>query len=251
MKKEKVNMKREVKNKNVLIVIPAYNEEKSIDNVLKELKEFVNFADIIVINDCSYDNTKKVVLDNNIKCINNIFNMDSSFAILTGIKYAYENNYGYVIQMDADGQHLAYEVIKLYDSIKKYNVDVIIGSRYLEDLGYECSFFRRIGTLIFELLIKIFCKERITDPLSGFRCYNKKVINEFMKFDSYPEYLDANILIKLLNEGYIIKEVPVKMKQRENGKSKYSGIIQPIKYMVKMFYTIFWVLILTQKKKRG
>lgn len=244
MKKETIN-----KKKKILIVIPAYNEEMNIDKVLKSVKKDVGFADILVVNDGSTDNTRKIVLDNGVKCIDNIFNMDSSFAIQTGIKYAYENDYDYVIQMDADGQHIAKEATKLYETIIKEDVDVVIGSRYLEDLGYKGPQLRRWGTKIFEKLIKFFCKEKITDSLSGFRCYNKGVIKLLANYDNYLEYMDANFIIKLLQNDYKIKEIPVIMLPRSSGRSKFKGIIMPIKYMVKMFYIIFFTVIFKPKRK--
>lgn len=227
----------------ILFVIPAYNESENIEKVLNEIKKDVNYADILVINDCSKDNTAEIVEKNGVKCITNIFNMRYAMAVQTGIKYAFYNNYDYVIQMDADGQHIAKEAEKLYKEIKNSNVDIVIGSRYLKDTGYPCPLFRRIGTKIFEFLIKIFCKKKIADPLSGFQCFNKKVISRYARMGGYPEYPDANLVIDMLYSGYKIKEVPVKMRIRENGESMHSGIIKPIKYMIDMFYTIFFILI--------
>lgn len=233
----------------ILFVIPAYNEEENIEKVLKEIKEDVNYAEILVINDCSKDNTEKIVKRNGVKCISNIFNMKYAMAVQTGIKYAYENNYDYVIQFDADGQHIAKEAEKLYKYSKKNNCDVVIGSRYLKDTGYPCPFFRRIGTKMFERIIKIFCKKTIADPLSGFQCLNKKVIERYSKMGNYPEFPDANLVIEMLLNGYNVEEVPVKMRLREAGESMHGGIIKPIKYMVNMFYTIFFILITYKKKK--
>ena len=92
---------------------------------------------------------KKIVEENKVKCIDNIFNMRYAWAVQTGIKYAYQNNYDYVIQFDADGQHIAKEAMKLYKKMKKTNSDIVIGSRYLKDTGYPCPFFRKMGTKIF------------------------------------------------------------------------------------------------------
>lgn len=242
-------MKRKVEDK-LLFVIPAYNEAENIDRVLKEIKRDAPFADIIVINDCSKDNTKEIVESNDVKCISNIFNMRYAMAVQTGIKYAYKNNYDYVIQFDADGQHIASEAIKLYEEAKKDNYDIVIGSRYLENLGYPCPFFRRVGTKIFESMIKLFCHQTIADPLSGFQCLNKDVIERYSKMGNYPEYPDANLVIEMLKAGYKLKEVPVKMRIREAGESMHGGIIKPIKYMVEMFYTIVFIMIQTPIKKK-
>ena len=238
-----------MKDKKILFVIPAYNEAENIGKVLNEIKNDVDYADILVINDCSKDNTAEIVKQNKVKCITNIFNMRYAMAVQTGIKYAYENDYDYVIQFDADGQHIAKEAEKLYKTIIKENCDIVIGSRYLKDMGYPCPKFRRIGTKIFEYLIRIFCKEKIADPLSGFQCLNKKVIKRYAEMGKYPEFPDANLVIEMLREGYKIVEVPVKMRLRESGESMHGGIIKPIKYMINMFYTIIFIIISTPRKK--
>ena len=234
----------------VLVIMPAYNEADNIEKVLKEIKKDINYADILVINDCSTDDTEEIVRKNNVRCINNVFNMKYAMAIQTGLKYAKDNDYDYVIQMDADGQHIAKEAEKLYHEIKKSNVDIVIGSRYLKDTGYPCPFFRRIGTKMFELLVRIFCHQKIADPLSGFQCLNKRVIAKYSKIGGYPEYPDANLVIDMLLQGYKIKEVPVKMRLRESGVSMHSGIIKPIKYMVEQFYTCIVIFIKNIGKRR-
>ncbi len=172
-------------------------------------------------------------------------------AVQTGIKYAYENDYDYIIQFDADGQHIAKEAIKLLDTIKKTDSDIVIGSRYLKDMGYPCPFMRRFGTKIFEIIIKLICHQRIADSLSGFQCLNKDVIEYYSKMGNYPEYPDANLVIEMLRAGYKITEVPVKMRLRENGESMHGGIIKPAQYMINMFYTIFFIIIQTPIKKVG
>lgn len=238
-----------MKKEKVLFVIPAYNEAENIEKVLKEIKRDVSYADTLVLNDCSKDNTEEVVLKNKVKCINQIFNMKYAMNVQTGIKYAYQNDYDYVIQFDADGQHIAKEAVKLLERMKKTNADIVIGSRYLKDMGYPCPIMRRFGTKMFEIIIKLFCKKKIADPLSGFQCLNKKVIERYAKMGNYPEFPDANLVIEMLLLGYKIEEVPVKMRLREEGESMHGGIIKPIKYMINMFYTIVFILIQTPMKR--
>ena len=234
----------------VLFVIPAYNEEANIENVIKEIKKDVKYADILIINDCSTDNTKKIIENNNVKCITGIFNLKYAWAVQTGIKYAYQNDYDYVIQFDADGQHIAKEAEKLLNEMKKSNVDIVIGSRFLKDTGYKHPFFKKVATKLFTLIIKIFCKQEITDPTSGFQCLNKKVIEYYSKMGNYPEYPDANLIIDVLLKGFTIKESSVKMRLREAGESMHGGIIKPIKYMINMIYTITVILIINAMRGR-
>ena len=232
-----------MKRDKLLFVIPAYNESMNIEKTLNEIKKDVDYADIVVINDCSKDNTREIVEKNGIKCITMPFNVRYAMAVQTGIKYALENDYDYVIQFDADGQHIAKEAEKLYKAIKKEKCDIVIGSRYIEDLGYPAPFFRKLGTKMFSWIIKITCKEKITDPLSGFQCLNRRVIERYAKMGNYPEFPDANLVIEMLLSGYTIKEVPARMRLREFGESMHGGIIKPIKYMISLFYTIIFVLI--------
>lgn len=239
-----------MKKDKVLVVIPAYNEEDNIQKVLEEVKKDIDFADVLVINDCSKDNTKKILEKNKIKHLNNVYNVKYALSIQTGIKYAYYNDYDYVIQMDADGQHIASEAAKLYKVCKKENYDIVIGSRYIENTGYPCPFFRKIGTKLFSLMVRLFCHKKIADPLSGFQCLNKDVIKQYSMLGAYPEFPDANLVIDMLLKGYTIKETPVKMRLRETGESMHGGIIKPIKYMIGMFYTCIIIAIKNIGKRR-
>jgi glycosyltransferase involved in cell wall biosynthesis len=228
----------------ILVVIPAHNEAESIENVIFDIQKHIKNADILVINDCSTDNTaEKIITGNGLSRIDNIFNLGYAYSVQTGIKYAHENNYDFVIQMDADGQHLASEAKKLLDEAEKEDSDIVIGSRYCEANTYKAPLFRRFGTKMFERLIKIFCHQRITDPLSGFQCLNKRTIEAYSKPGAYPEYPDAGLIIEMIMKGYKIKEVPVTMKLRETGESMHSGVIKPIKYMATQFYTCIIIFI--------
>ena len=234
----------------ILVVIPAYNESENIEKVLKEIKKDINYADILVINDCSKDNTKEIVEKNGVKCITNVFNMRYAWAVQVGIKYARDNGYDYVIQMDADGQHIASEAEKMYKEAKKTGNDIIIGSRYIKNMGYPCPFMRRLGTKIFEIIIRLFTGKKIADPLSGFQCLNRDVIEYYAGCGNYPEFPDANLVIEMLLKGYKISEIPVKMRLRENGESMHGGIWKPIKYMVTQFYNCIVIVVKYFGKRR-
>lgn len=227
----------------ILTIIPAYNEAANIGPVLDTIKKSDFDTDVLVINDCSTDDTATIVKKAGVNCISNLFNMRYAWAIQTGLKYARDHDYDYAILMDADGQHLISEAAKLYNAATKTKSDIIIGSRYLKNLGYPCPFFRRIGTKFFSHIIKLFTKQRIADPLSGFQCLNKNVIKYYAGCGNYPEYPDANLIIEMLLKGYEITEIPVKMLIRENGTSMHSGIWKPIKYMVTQFYTCIVIFV--------
>ena len=226
----------------VLVVIPAYNEVDSISGVIDEIKHELKNTEILVVNDCSTDGTEKKV-EGRAKLINNIYNMGYAMSVQTGIKYAKLHGFDYVIQMDADGQHPASEAKKLLDACIDKNADIVLGTRYYKGSDYKSPFFRSFGTKLFVGLIRIFCKKRITDPLSGFQCINKRVIDYYSKPGNYPEYPDAGLIIEMLMKKYKIVEVPVKMRKRQAGVSMHSGIIQPIVYMVTQLYTCVVIFI--------
>lgn len=220
----------------VLIIIPAYNEAANIGRVLDDIKKDLPKFDILVIDDSSTDNTVEIIKKAKVDYITNLFNLRYAWAVQTGIKYAKLHNYDFAILMDADGQHIPSEAKKLYKTAINTNSDIIIGSRYLKNLGYSCPFFRKIGTKFFSILIRLFTKQKITDPLSGFQCINKRVIDYYSGCGNYPEFPDANLITEMLLKGYSITEIPIKMNARENGTSMHSGIWKPIKYMVTQFY---------------
>lgn len=240
-----------IDERKIIFTIPAYNEEMNIAKVIKEIKGEFNDSKILVINDCSKDKTKDIVQKEGVTCISQPFNMGYAMAIQTGIKYANEHGYDYVIQFDADCQHIASEARKLLNKMEEKKCDIVIGSRFLEKGSYNQTFFRKLGTNIFASLIKVFCKKKITDPTSGFQCLGKKAIERFSKMGMYPEFPDANLIIELIYNGYKIEEVPVKMRLREFGESMHGGIIKPIKYMISILYTICIIILRNVFRRRG
>ena len=231
----------------VLIIIPVYNESENILKVIEELKKENSSYDILIVNDGSTDNTLKVLEGQDVKIINNTFNMGYSHSIQLGIKYAYKNSYDYGVLFDGDNQHVASYIPELLNEAINNNSDLVIGSRYL-NRGYKQYFFRLLGTKIFSVIIKICCHKKISDPLSGMQCLNRKTMKYYATMENFPNYVDANLLIDLLLKKYKISEVPVKMRQRENGISMHSGIIKPIRYMLSMLYIIVITILLNIRR---
>ena len=229
--------------KDLLVIVPAYNEEMNIMGVVNELEKDIPAADILVINDCSTDNTLSILKHNKVNYITTPFNLRYAGGIQTGFKYALKKGYKYVAQFDGDGQHVAFELAKMYEVAKNDKVDIVIGSRFIKETNYKHSFFRKIGTMLFQRIIKMSCGVRITDPTSGLQVLNYKVYEEYSKINNYPEFPDANLIMEMILKGYTIKEVPVIMKERVYGESMHGGIWGPFTYMLRMFYSIFLVIL--------
>ena len=199
-----------------LIIIPAFNEHECIKNTVEMIiKEAPDF-DYVVINDHSTDNTLDILRENNYNFINLPTNLGIGGAVQTGYRYAYENDYDTAVQVDADGQHDPKYLSMMLDTLQNEKADMIIGSRFIENKGFQSTFARRIGITYFTKLIHILTGKVITDPTSGFRLGNRKVIEMFAK--DYPrDYPEPESVVTLLKCGMNVKEVPVEMRARQGG----------------------------------
>lgn len=229
--------------KELLVIIPVYNEEESIGTVIDDLKKHMGFADIIIVDDCSSDKTLDIVRNKRIKYLSLPFRLGYASVMQTGFKYAVKEDYKYVLQFDGDGQHRASEAKKIYKAIKKGEADIVIGSRFIKQTDYKHGLFRNIGTLLFRTIIFLICNKKIYDPTSGLQMISKKVVKRFAMMNNYPDYPDANLLVDLLLNDIRITEVSVEMNTRKHGVSMHSGILGPIKYIINMMYSIFIVIV--------
>ena len=230
-----------------LIVMPSFNEEASIGEVLEGIKKTTPGIPVLVINDGSVDQTAQLAEKHGAKVISLPYNSGYGVALQTAYLYAREHNYSIVIQMDADGQHDPAYIQDLLCAVKNSDVDVIIGSRFLGQNTYRTSIARRIGMFIFGKLASLFCQAKVSDPTSGFQAVKGKAI-EFIASDYYPpDYPDADFLIMLSRCGFKIREIPVKMHPSKVQKSMHSGS-QSVYYVFKMFLSIFVTLL--RKKPR-
>lgn len=230
-----------------LVIIPAYNEEKSIEYVISKLKKDYPRADYLVINDCSKDDTELVLNRINARYISFPLNLGIGGGVQAGYKYALKNGYDIAIQIDGDGQHDTAYLDKVIQPIEKGEADIIIGSRFINNEGFQSSGIRRIGIHVLNFLIYICCGVKIHDATSGFRAVNQKFIEIYAK--DYPvDYPEPEAIVKASLEGARIMEVPVVMKERENGKSSINSW-RSIYYMIKVSLAIV-LCRLSNKRKR-
>jgi glycosyltransferase involved in cell wall biosynthesis len=202
--------------KKTLIIIPAYNEEKTLGKVIRGIKRGAD-AKILVVNDGSQDKTENVARKNRADVISLPFNLGIGGSVQTGLKYAFLNDFDATVQVDADGQHDPKYIPKLLKALGS-KTDMVIGSRYKQKTNYPSSFLRKLGNQIFSYLIEVTCGQKIHDTTSGYRVYGKRAICLFAK--TYPiDFPEPESIVKLLKKGYRIKEVPVEMKKRGGGTS--------------------------------
>lgn len=228
--------------KKVILIIPAYNEEKNIlktyNSIIEYNKKNKTNYDVIVINDGSIDKTEKILKENGISHIELVSNLGIGGAVQTGYKYAYENGYDVAIQFDGDGQHDVAYVKDLIKEIDEY--DMVIGSRFVNKSrsGFRSSAARRIGIKIISFFIKIKTKKIVYDTTSGFRAVNKKIMKKFANV--YPrEYPEPISTTEVLLNGYKVSEVQVEMKERMAGKSSIR-LHKNVYYMINVLLNIFF-----------
>lgn len=231
--------------KKVLFVIPAFNEAANISRTIQMIRKLQMFADILVIDDGSDDDTFQKACNENVLAIALPFNLGIGGAVQTGFQYANKYHYDLVIRIDADGQHDPEYVRNIIEPIIDDEADFTIGSRFLPPFtGYRSSFIRRIGIQFFALLISFLTKNQTTDPTSGFTAYNKKMINIFSH--CYPQDFPEPEAIMIAQKYQArVKEVAVKMHKRTYGSSSIR-YIKTLYYMIKVTFAI---LLVKLKKK--
>ncbi len=226
----------------VLIIIPCYNEEVPLPLVLKEFKNFAppqGFQiDMVVVNDCSTDNTAQVARKNNVPLLDLTCNLGIGGAMQTGFKYAADNGYDMAVQVDGDGQHPPHELTKLLNAYQRDEADMVIGSRFLNKEGFQSSFLRRLGISYFYRLNKLFTGIPVYDSTSGFRLLGKRALAIAAKH--YPdEYPEPESLVIFGKHKLKIIETPVIMQSRQGGTSSIQRSAS-VYYMVKVTIAMFF-----------
>ncbi len=227
----------EGKKEEVLVVIPAFNEEERIGAVIQQVRKEVPEAQVLVVNDGSSDKTVDKALEAGARALSHPFNMGYGVALQTGYKYALKYDFDYVLQMDGDGQHDSRYLPALLEAVKEGQADVALGSRFLGAGKYRTPVLRRIGMLLFGFLASRLSGQKITDPTSGYQALSRKAI-EFCVKDAFPgDYPDADVLVMLHRAGLRIREIPVGMHPNLSGRSMHSGW-KPLYYIYKMILSI-------------
>ena len=218
----------------VLIIIPAYNEEKNLKRVIGHLQQVCPQFDYVIVNDGSTDGTERLCRQNQYRHISLPVNLGLSAAVRAGMRYASQKGYDMALQFDADGQHLPEYIQPMVDCMTQTNCDVVIASRYF---GSRMPFrMRTVGAKMITAAIRLTTGRHLSDPTSGMRLYSRRIIEQFIKDENNaPEPDTLSYLIRL---GADIREVKVEMDERTEGQS-YLTPVNASKYMIHMMMSIF------------
>jgi len=219
------------------IIVPAFNESANIRPVIDDIRSHQSAAEVVVVNDCSTDDTGALALAAGVTVLGLPFNLGIGGAVQTGLKYALETGTDLTVQFDGDGQHLAEEINALLIPLQSDDADVVIGSRFGGRDSYTPPFLRKLGINLLKYTNRMLTGRTIADNTSGFRAYNRKAL-AFLA-DSYPQdYPEPQAVVELLKNGFRVVEVPVRMRERSGGLSSI-GMLASVYYMIKVLLSNF------------
>lgn len=218
----------------LLIIVPAYNEEKAVGQVVREIREVLPGTPVLVIDDCSLDQTAAVARRAGAEVLSLPYHLGLGGAVQAGYKLAYELGFQYVIRTDGDGQHDPRDIPRLYQALKESGCQMVIGSRFMEGDRAHSSLARSLGIRFFRLVLRPILGQTVRDPTSGFVGVNREALQVFSK--SFPlEYPEIEALVVLQRKRFRFVEVPCRMRPRLAGRSSITG--------PKSLYYIFHVLL--------
>ena len=218
-----------------LIIIPAFNEEESIERVVDNLRDNYPQYDYIIINDGSSDRTAEICRRGGYEILALPVNLGLAGAFQTGLKYAYRRGYDFALQFDADGQHLPEYIGPMLDKMQE-GYDIVIGSRFVTEK--KPASMRMLGSNLISIATRMTTGKKVKDPTSGMRVFNRRMIGEFALNLNYGPEPDT--ISYLLKQGATIAEVQVQMEERQAGES-YLNITRSVMYMMRMLLSILFI----------
>lgn len=216
----------------VVAVVPAFNEERAVGDVVRELIALPDGVEVVVVDDASTDRTGEVARTAGAHVLRPPFNLGIGGAVQLGFRYALARGAAAAVQVDGDGQHPACEVGRVVAPVLAGEADVCIGSRFLEHGGDRSTAARRMGIGWLAALVRLRCGRSFSDPTSGLRAYGPAALAWLAEHypDDYPE---PQVLAPLVRRGLRVTEVPVAMRARSGGRSSIRGFA-PLIYMAKV-----------------
>ncbi|PTD94225.1 glycosyltransferase family 2 protein [archaeon SCG-AAA382B04] len=213
-------MAKEVPGK-VLALIPAFNEEKSVGKVIDEVRKHQRdyLDEIVVVDDSSTDKTKEIVQDKGVEVVSHVINIGVGGAVRTGYRYAIQEEFDYLVLLDADGQHDPKYIPKLFNKLIEDECDLVIGSRFLNESHKGYSYVRKAGIIFFTKMVSFLGGIDITDVTSGYRVYD---VDALKKLDrNKDDHWAIEQSLEASRRNLKIEECSVEMPIREEGKSQF------------------------------
>jgi glycosyltransferase involved in cell wall biosynthesis len=224
--------------KRVIAVVPAYDEEGAIADVVAGIRALGGRFDVVVVDDGSADGTAAAAAAAGATVVSLPYNLGIGGAVQTGFRFALERGYEIAVRLDGDGQHDPAELPKLLAPLEAGEADIVTGSRFTDgDRAYRPPLGRRIGIVFFARLVSLLTRQRVTDTTSGFQALNRRGIALFA--EDYPsDYPEVEATLLVLKHRLRLCEVPVRMREREHGTSSIT-FVRSVYYMLKVTLALF------------
>jgi len=219
-----MGMKMSKNNGLIHVVIPAYNEEKKVEQVIADLKRLKLDLKILVIDDGSKDNTMEKAKESGATVIRHLVNLGQWAALKTGFIVALLDDAETIVTIDADGQHDPNDLVYFLEMMKNEDVDIIIGSRFLDEPNPEMPLYRKLGIKFFNKIINFLTKYKVTDCTSGYKLFKADLIKKTLSTMNEMQYGSLDFLLKSAKLGASLKEIPIKSKtnsQSNKGSIRY------------------------------
>jgi glycosyltransferase involved in cell wall biosynthesis len=218
----------------LLVIIPAFNEEGAVGQVVEGIRRWVPDAAVLVIDDCSTDSTIAVARAAGADVLPLPHHLGLGGCVQAGYKLAWETGFQYVIRVDGDGQHDPCDIPRILERLQNSGCEMVIGSRWIESNGSRTGPVRSLGIRFFRAVLRPILGKPVCDPTSGFVGVNRRALEVFKS--SFPlEYPEIEALVVLQRRRFRFEEVPVKMHPRVTGRSSITTL--------RSFYYIAHVLL--------
>ena len=221
----------------LLIIVPAYNEESAVGGVVHSIREAMPGVPILVIDDCSADGTIGVATAAGARVLALPHHLGLGGCVQAGYKLAYELGFQYVIRVDGDGQHDAYDIPRVFETLRLSGCEMVIGSRFIQANGGRTSAARSLGIRFFRLVLRPILGKAVHDPTSGFVGVNRTALAVFSR--SFPlEYPEIEALVVLQRKAFQFQEIPCKMLPRTTGRSSITAL-KSVYYIMHVLLGVF------------
>jgi glycosyltransferase involved in cell wall biosynthesis len=207
----------------LLIIVPAFNEEAAVGDVVRAIHTHVPGVPVLVIDDCSRDATVNVARQAGADVLSLPHHLGLGGCVQAGYKLAHELGFEYVIRVDGDGQHDPRDIPRVLEKLKTSGCEMIIGSRFLNEGAAHSGFLRGLGIRFFRFMLRPILGKPVHDPTSGFVGVNRRALAVFTR--SFPlEYPEIEALVVLQRRRFRFEELPVKMRPRTTGRSSITAL---------------------------
>jgi glycosyltransferase involved in cell wall biosynthesis len=214
----------------LLVIVPAFNEEGAIEHVVTSVRREMPGVPVLVIDDCSTDNTIAVARAAGAEILPLPHHLGLGGCVQAGYKLGFELGFEYVIRVDGDGQHDARDIVRILTRLKETGCEMVIGSRMGGDDTWRTGWIRSVGIRFFRLVLRPILGKEVHDPTSGFVGVNRRALAVFSR--TFPlEYPEIETLVVLQRRRFRFEEVPCKMRPRQAGRSSLNGL-KPLYYIV-------------------